>query len=80
MIALHDGESSGRIPAPASQPRTALPWVWFSPLTSNILPHQGRFGLRKDIPTSEPKMFLFTIIMCAFYAVTNAASSSSGTC
>ncbi|KAG8125444.1 hypothetical protein E2320_020709 [Naja naja] len=25
-------------------------------------------------------MFLFTIIMCAFYAVTNAASSSSGTC
>uniref|UniRef100_A0A670ZHU7 Cobalamin binding intrinsic factor n=1 Tax=Pseudonaja textilis TaxID=8673 RepID=A0A670ZHU7_PSETE len=32
------------------------------------------------MPTSEPKMFLLTIIMCVFYAVTNAASSSSGTC
>ncbi|XP_013914396.1 PREDICTED: gastric intrinsic factor-like, partial [Thamnophis sirtalis] len=40
----------------------------------------GRFDLRKDIPTSEPKMFLFTIVMCVFYTVTNAASSSSGTC
>ncbi|XP_026541156.1 gastric intrinsic factor-like [Notechis scutatus] len=53
----------------------------FSPLTSKILPHQGRPGLKERTNTdSYPKMFLFTIILYVFCTVTNAASISSGTC
>ncbi|KAM3855844.1 cobalamin binding intrinsic factor-like [Vipera latastei] len=45
------------------------------------MPHQGRPGLKKRTDTdSYPKMFLFTIILCVFCTVTNAASISSGTC
>ncbi|XP_070592192.1 cobalamin binding intrinsic factor-like [Erythrolamprus reginae] len=52
-----------------------------SPLTSNIMPHQGRPGLKERTNTDfYPKMFLFTIILYVFCTVTNAASVSSGTC